>query len=152
MRHLLALCPVLSELKRTVEEHRQLNHEEQLVLIHTLGHVEGGPQAVNYLLSRCVDVGPEKFMKDRLKGNPVSCPSIRKKIGHVTRRLPCNCSFEVAPDRYPTPVLHLLTLPETPAPAPQRQPPSKPWPGVTPPSSSAARKFNANTMSCGRHW
>jgi len=50
-------------------------------------------------------------MKDRLKGNPVSCPSIRKKIPHVTRRLACNCHFEFAPDRYPTPVLYLLTLP-----------------------------------------
>jgi len=89
-----------------------------MVLVHTLGHVEGGPQAVNYLLARCVDVGPEKFMKDRLKGNPVSCPSIRKKIGHVTRRVPCNCPFDFAPDRYPTPVLHLLTLPPSEAAAP----------------------------------
>lgn len=61
-----------------VDEYRQLSHPEQLVLTHSLGHVEGGPQAVNYLLAQCVDVGPEKFMKSRLKGNPVSCPSIRK--------------------------------------------------------------------------
>lgn len=111
VRHLLAECPVLAELKRTVDEHRRLSHEEQLVLIHTLGHLEGGPQAVNYLFGKCIDVGPEKLMKDRLKGNPVSCPSIRKKIPHVTRRLACNCHFEFAPDRYPTPVLYLLTLP-----------------------------------------
>ncbi len=122
VRHLLAQCPVLAELKRTVDEHRRLSHEEQLVLIHTLGHLEGGPQAVNYLLDKCIDVGPEKRMKDRLKGNPVSCPSIRKKIPHITRRLACNCAFEFAADRYPTPVLYLLTLPEdqrTPAPAAQ---------------------------------
>ncbi len=111
VRHLLAECPVLAELKRLVDEHRRLSHEEQLVLIHTLGHLEGGPQAVNYLFGKCIDVGPEKLMKDRLKGNPVSCPSIRKKIPHVTRRLACNCHFEFAPDRYPTPVLYLLTLP-----------------------------------------
>ncbi len=111
VHHLLAQCPVLAELKRTVDEHRRLSHEEQLVLIHSLGHLEGGPQAVNYLFDKCVDVGPEKFMKDRLKGNPVSCPSIRKKIPHVTRRIACNCNFEFAEDRYPTPVLYLLTLP-----------------------------------------
>jgi len=115
VRHLLAHCPVLTELKRLVDDHRSLGHEEQLVLIHSLGHVPGGPQAVNYLLGRCVDVGPEKFLKDRLKGNPVSCPSIRKKIGHVTRRVSCNCVFDFAPDRYPSPVLHLLTLPAAPA-------------------------------------
>ena len=119
MKHLFARCPVLAELKRTVDEHRRLGHEEQIVLIHSVGHVEGGPQAVNYLLARCVDVGPEKFMGDRLKGNPVSCPSIRKKIPHITRRVPCHCHFEYAKDRYPTPVLHLLTLPaeQTAAPA-----------------------------------
>jgi tetratricopeptide (TPR) repeat protein len=116
VRHLLAECPVLAELKRAVDEHRRLTHEEQLVLIHSLGHVDGGPQAVNYLLTKCVDVGPEKLMKDRLKGNPVSCPSIRKKIPHVTRRVPCNCPFEFASDRYPTPVLHLLTLAGDPLP------------------------------------
>lgn len=111
VRHLLSHCPVLAELKRSVDQHRRLTHEEQLVLINTLGHLESGPLAVNYLLSRCVDVGPEKFMKDRLKGNPISCPSIRRKIPHVTRRLACNCPFEFARDRYPTPTLHLLTLP-----------------------------------------
>lgn len=117
IRHLLAECPVLAELRRHVDEHRRLSHEEQLVLIHSLGHVEGGPQAVNYLLNKCIDVGPEKLMKDRLKGNPVSCPSIRKKIPHVTRRVACSCPFEFAADRYPTPVLHLLTIKEA-APAP----------------------------------
>ncbi|MCY2990758.1 MAG: CRISPR-associated primase-polymerase type A1 [Planctomycetota bacterium] len=111
LRHLLRHCPVLAELKHTVDEHRRLSHEEQLVLIHSVGHVEGGPQAVNYLFNKCVDIGSEKYMKDRLKGNPVSCPSIRKKIPHITRRVACNCPFEFAKDRYPHPVLHLLTLP-----------------------------------------
>ncbi len=111
IRHLLEGCPVLAELKRSVEEHQRLSHEEQLVLIHSLGHLDGGPLAVNYLFDKCIDLGPEKRMKDRLKGNPVSCPSIRKKIPHITRRVACNCAFEWAQDRYPTPVLHLLTLP-----------------------------------------
>jgi tetratricopeptide (TPR) repeat protein len=115
-RQMLNHCPVLAELKRKVDEHRRLSHEEQLVLIHTLGHVEGGPLAVNYLFGKCLDVGPEKLMKDRLKGNPVSCPSIRKKIGHITRRVACNCPFDFAPNRYPTPILHLLTLPAEPPP------------------------------------
>ncbi len=111
IRQVLAHCPTLAALKQQVDQCQRLSHEEQLVLIHSLGHLEGGPQAVNYLLARCVDVGPEKYMKDRLKGNPISCPSIRKKIPHVTRRVACRCAFEFASDRYPTPVLHLLTLP-----------------------------------------
>lgn len=111
VRQVLGNCPTLAALKQQVDECQRLSHEEQLVLIHSLGHLEGGPQAVNYLLAKCVDVGPEKYMKDRLKGNPISCPSIRKKIPHLTRRVACNCAFEFAADRYPTPVLHLLTLP-----------------------------------------
>jgi hypothetical protein len=114
----------LAELKRMAEEQRQLSHEEQLVVIHTLGHLPGGPQAVNYLLDRCVDVSKERYLKSPLRGNPVSCPSIRKKIGHVTRRVNCNCAFDFAPNHYPTPVLHLLTLREEQrqAPAPAQRP------------------------------
>jgi hypothetical protein len=115
MRHILKHCPVLAELKKQVDQNRRLSHEEQLVLIHSLGHLPGGPQAVNYLLRRCVDVAPEKLLKSPLRGNPVSCPSIRKKIGHVTRRVACNCTFEEAPGRYPTPVLHLIGMPAAPA-------------------------------------
>lgn len=132
VRHLLAECAVLAELKRTVDEHRRLSHEEQLVLIHSMGHLEGGPQAVNYLFAKCVDVGPEKLMKDRLKGNPVSCPSIRKKIPHITRRAGCNCHFDFASDRYPTPVLHLLTLPAA-------EPKAPPPPSAAPLAALAQR-------------
>jgi hypothetical protein len=49
-------------------------------------------------------------MKDRLKGCPVSCPSIRRKVPYITRRVVCKCGFEFAADRYPNPVLHLLTM------------------------------------------
>ncbi len=109
--HLFHNCPVLAELKRQVEEHRQLMHDEQLVLVHTLGHLPAGPQAVNYLLRKCLDVAPDQLLKSPLRGNPMSCAKIRKRIGHVTRRVPCNCDFSFAPNHYPTPTLHLLTLP-----------------------------------------
>ncbi len=109
--HLLAECPVLAKLKQRVDEFRRLNHDEQTVLIHTLGHLPAGPQAVNYLFARCVDIAPDRYLKSPLRGNPISCPKIRKRIGHITRQVNCNCLFEFAPDRYPTPLLHLLTLP-----------------------------------------
>lgn len=119
VRHVLQCCPVLAELKRRVDEHRHLTYEEQLVLIHTMGHLESGPLAVNYLLQKCVDVGPDKQMKSRLRGNPMSCATIRRKIPHITSRVPCNCDFSFAPDRYPHPVVHLLTFKETPQSPPQ---------------------------------
>ncbi len=109
IRHLLTHCPVLAELKNQVDQFRQLSHDEQVVLIHTLGHIQ--PQAVNYLLHRCVEFSPSQLLKSPLKGNPISCPKIRRRIGHITRRVPCNCRFDFAPDHYPTPLLHLKTLP-----------------------------------------
>ncbi|MDY0171014.1 MAG: CRISPR-associated primase-polymerase type A1, partial [Thermoguttaceae bacterium] len=117
MRHLLSECPVLAELKSQVAKHRRLSHDEQVVLSHTLGHVPGGPQAVNYLLQQCVDVPADALMQSQLKGNPISCPKIRKRIGHLTRRVKCRCAFPFAPNHYPTPVLHLETLRVEPAPA-----------------------------------
>ncbi len=110
VRHMLARCPVLAELKRRVDEHRHLAYEEQLVLIHTMGHLESGPLAVNYLLEKCVDVSPDKLLKSPLRGNPMSCPAIRRRIPHITSRVPCNCDFSFASDRYPSPVVHLVTL------------------------------------------
>lgn len=120
MRHLLTECPVLAELKDQVDKHRRLSHDEQVVLSHTLGHVPGGPQAVNYLLQQCVDVPAETLMQSQLKGNPISCPKIRKRIGHITRRVKCRCAFPFAPNHYPTPILHLETLPVDAAPTPAR--------------------------------
>ncbi len=123
VHHLLSRCPVLEALKQQVDRHRQLSHDEQVVLIHTLGHLPSGPQAVNYLIHRCVDYAPEMLMKSSLKGNPISCPKIRKRIGHVTRRVPCACDFSFAPNHYPTPLLHLETLPEE---APEPDAPAAP--------------------------
>jgi hypothetical protein len=112
---MLAGCAVLAAVRRKVEETRRLDNDEQLVLIHTLGHCASGVLAANYLLKRCVDIGPERKLKSPLAGNPMSCPRIRKRIPHITSRVACNCEFPFAPDRYPTPTLHLLS------PAPGRE-------------------------------
>ena len=109
--HLFANCPVLQALKNKVDSQRSLTYEEQLVLIHTVGHMDAGPLAVNFLLKKCVDVMPNKLMGDKLKGSPTACANIRKRIPHITRTVPCNCNFELTPDTYPTPSLHLLSLP-----------------------------------------
>jgi len=108
---MLSRCPVLRALKDRAANQRTLTRDEQLVLIHTLGHLPTGPMAVNHLLGKCVDVAPEAFMKDHLKGSPTSCPTIRKRIPLVTRQVNCRCDFSFAPDRYPTPTLHVLGLP-----------------------------------------
>jgi hypothetical protein len=107
---LLAHCPVLAALKERAEQQRRLSHDEQIVLIHALGHSSAGVLAVNYLFDLCLDVPPAARLQAPLAGNPISCPKIRKRIPHITGRVNCNCSFEFAPQHYPTPRLHLLRL------------------------------------------
>jgi len=110
IRHLMRHCPVLDALRRKVERHQRLSHEEQVVLAHSLGHSSAGVLAVNFLLDRCVDAPAATRLQSPLAGNPISCPKIRKRIPHITASVPCNCRFDFAPDHYPTPRLHLRTL------------------------------------------
>lgn len=108
--HLLASCAVLRAIKQKVDAHRRLNHDERIVLVHSLGHSGVGVLAVNYLLDQCVDTPPGVRLQTPLSGNPISCPKIRKRIPHVTAAVACHCAFEFAADQYPSPRLHLLTL------------------------------------------
>jgi hypothetical protein len=110
VRHLLAHCPVLAELKRRVDDHRALTHDEQTVLRHTLGHLPQGVLAVNHLLERCEGVAPSARLLSPLRGSPTSCARIRQRIPDVAGRVPCACPFPESPERYPTPLLHLRTL------------------------------------------
>ncbi len=104
---LLTHCAVLAELKRQAEEKRQLGHDEQVVLAHSMGHTAAGVQAVNYIHNLCVNVSASSSLQSPLAGNPISCPKIRKRIPQVTARVKCHCLFDFAPDHYPTPRLHL---------------------------------------------
>ncbi len=110
-KHLFSCCPVLAGLRSSVEGEFRLSYEEQLVLRFTMGHLADGARLVNHLLSLAVDVGPEAYLTRRLSGNPMSCPRIRQRVPHLTAGLDCACSFPLSPDRYPTPLLHLVTLP-----------------------------------------
>lgn len=109
--HLFGACAVLGALKEKVERHRRLTHDEQVVLAHSLGHSGTGVLAVNYLLDACVDVPATARLQSPLAGNPISCPKIRKRIPHMTAGVACHCRFDTAPGQYPTPRLHLQTLP-----------------------------------------
>lgn len=104
---LLSRCATLRALVQKAELDAELSHDEARVLIHTLGHLETGPAAVNALLRRCPGSEESLFLRSRLRGNPMSCPKIRARIPEVTSRLPCNCQFAPEAGLYPTPLLHL---------------------------------------------
>ncbi|MHB2020942.1 MAG: CRISPR-associated primase-polymerase type A1 [Candidatus Xenobia bacterium] len=104
---MLARCATLRALVDRAEACAQLSYDEAMVVVHTVGHLEHGPSAVNTLLRRCVNVDPSLHLKSRLRGNPMSCPKIRSRIPGVTSSVACNCEFQLGAGLYPTPLLHV---------------------------------------------
>ncbi len=110
LQFLLLKCPVLKTIVERVNREASLTHDEAMVLMHSVGHLEQGPEAVNGLLERCAVSDPSLFMKSRLRGNPISCPKIRMRIPHITAATSCNCSFDPLLNLYPSPLNHMREL------------------------------------------
>jgi hypothetical protein len=130
IRELFSRCGVLGAIRRRVEEHRELSHDERAVLVHAAGHSGAGVLAVNYLLDACIDTPPETRLQSPLAGNPVSCAKIRKRVPHLAGREVCRCRFDWAPARYPTPRLHLESPELASALAAKPDPAPRPWEAV----------------------
>ncbi|MBF0121387.1 MAG: hypothetical protein HQK79_21360 [Desulfobacterales bacterium] len=110
LQYLLMKCSVISNIVEKVEREAMINKEETLVIIHSVGHLDNGPDAVNYFLRRCVNADPSNFMKSKLKGNPVSCPKIRARVPDITSKIDCNCKFDTMVNMYPTPLIHIQNM------------------------------------------
>jgi hypothetical protein len=106
-QQLLAGCCVLADIVERAQQARRLSHHERVVLVHSLGHIPGGVEAVNAVLGLCPDTPPQDRLKRMLRGHPISCGRIRERIPDVTSRLPCMCEFEVSDVWYPHPARHL---------------------------------------------
>jgi tetratricopeptide (TPR) repeat protein len=104
---LLLKCPVLKSIVEKVNQTSLLDKDETMVLIHTVGHLPQGPQAVNEIFQRCMNADPALFLKSRLRGNPMSCPKIRARVPRITSTSACNCAFDLAVNLYPTPLIHV---------------------------------------------
>ncbi len=109
-QYLLLKCPTLKALVDRLNQTAQVTKEETLVLMHTLGHLEHGPAAVNELFRRCINADPMLFLKSRFAGHPMSCPKIRARVPHLTSQVACNCTFNLTTNLYPTPLIHLQDL------------------------------------------
>jgi hypothetical protein len=107
---LISKCAVLRAIAEKVNQTYTLSNEETLVLIHTLGHLDQGPAAVNELFQRCMNADPALFLKSRLRGHPMSCPKIRFRVPQITSTVACNCAFDLGGNLYPTPLIHLQDL------------------------------------------
>jgi len=116
LQQLLLKCPALKSLVEQVHRRALLSKDETMVLVHTLGHLEHGPQIVNELFQRCLNAAPALFLKSRLRGNPMSCPKIRARAPQITAAVDCNCAFDDSVNLYPTPLIHAHTLAAAPLP------------------------------------
>jgi hypothetical protein len=104
-------CPVLASLVEQATVQRRLSHHERVVIIHSLGHLAGGVDAVNAILAMCPDTPRQDRLQRMLRGHPISCGRIRERIPETTSRLPCACEFAPSDVLYPTPSRHLLGSP-----------------------------------------
>jgi hypothetical protein len=112
LQFLLLKCEVLRTIVENLSREGRIDHEETIVLAHTIGHLKHGPEAFNAFMKRAVSVDPAQFLQSRLKGNPISCPKIRKRLGRLTSTLACDCRFPETTGLYPTPVLHAQGMEE----------------------------------------
>ena len=103
---ILARCPVLATLVERALTERRLTHDEQVVLLHSVGHVAEATDALNALLAFCPEVPSSAFMKRPHRGHPISCARIRARVPDTTCRLDCHCDFGDLRGRYPCPLLH----------------------------------------------
>ena len=112
VQYLLLKCEVLRAIVDKIFRTRELTHDERLVITHTIGLLSHGVDAVNSLFKECINIDAQYFLKSRLKGNPISCAKIRKRIPEITTKVSCNCLFDLRMNLYPTPLLHLNEISE----------------------------------------
>lgn len=120
LQWLLGHCPVLRELVTAIEAGKLLSPDAQHVLLYTVGHLPSGPSLLRHLLGSILNALPAAFPTTRLKGYPMSCPKIRRRVPEVAGSVDCHCVFGET-GSYPNPLLHLDTLQQTPTQAPSAQ-------------------------------
>lgn len=100
-------CAVLALLIAKARDERRLTHDEQIVLAHSLGHLEDGPALVNAAYACCPEIPRHAWLGKTFRGHPISCAKVRQRIPAVTARVPCHCLFPDMRGSYPNPLLHL---------------------------------------------
>jgi hypothetical protein len=107
---ILSKCFVIRQIVSKIENSFEISNTERMTLTFTLGHLSNGAEIVNLLLEKCINVGPDAFMKSNFSGNPVSCPKIRNRLATLAEKDKCKCEFSDLLNTYPNPLLHLRNL------------------------------------------
>jgi hypothetical protein len=141
---ILTGCAVLRAIAAQAQTERYLAHDQRIVLSHALGGLDGGVDAVNFLLGCCPETPDFERLKRPLRGHPISCPNIRKRVPTTAMRTGCNCTFNLPDGLYPTPSLHSVPGAAEPGqpPKPVFAPGPPPW--QEEPAATSARVTQAD--------
>lgn len=104
---LLAGCAVLRRVVERALAGDALDHGAIVALRHTLGHLDDGPRAVNFLLDRVPGAPADARLRSVLRGSPASCANLRRRLSGISRKVDCDCDFGPVLPTYPHPLLHI---------------------------------------------
>lgn len=108
LNRILSRCALMASVVEKARSTGELSYDEQLCVVHVLGHLDTGVQAVNHILHLLSAPSPDLFLKSRLRGNPASCAKLRARLlPGAGEETVCACDFGENPETYPNPVLHL---------------------------------------------
>lgn len=99
-------CAVLRQIVARAVDARRMTHDERVVLAQSLGGLDDGVGAVNGVFALCPEIAPHELLQRPLRGHPISCAGVRRRVPHITRCVDCHCLFEPDNLAYPSPVLH----------------------------------------------
>ncbi len=112
IKYLFSNCEALSAIYDKAIKQHELSHDEQIVLIYSIGFMEDGHRKVNAIFDKCLNINEAMYQKSQQRGNPISCPKIRQRVPAITKSVNCNCSFSPEAGSYPHPLLHLKKIPK----------------------------------------
>lgn len=108
---MLSRCKVLAHLVSKARDTNYLTHYERTCLLYTLTFAgEEGNAFLHKVISHCINYNRQVTQQhiDRRKESPISCARIMENFPELAEALPCDCSFQIPPGGYPSPVLYLV--------------------------------------------
>lgn len=104
---LLGGCPMVRAVFAQASRERRLLRDEVVVLHHTLGHLPDGVEMLHSLFETVPDLPDNVRLGSPLRGNPMSCAKVRKRLPDLQGRVPCDCTFPERNGDYLHPLRHL---------------------------------------------
>ncbi len=102
----LGACPVLRAVVDRVRTESRADRDALVAIRHAIGHLPGGPERFNEWVRGLPGVRAEHLVRRRLRGHPISCRKLRRRVRGDEEFACIDCSFDGHPTDYPSPVLH----------------------------------------------